>query len=297
MKILITGKNGQIARCIKDQENMYPELDVVFAARAGAEVYLDLNNTNSIIDAIEKTKPDVVINAAAYTNVDQAEEEPDLAMRINGIAPGILAKESAKYCAKIIQISTDYIFDGELDRPYLPNDKVNPLNVYGKTKLAGEIAVRSASSEHVIFRTAWVYSPYGRNFYLTMLKFAETLSEISVVDDQWGNPTPAHFIASTLLDICDNWRCDIRNNIPDTVHVVGSEEMTWCGFARNIFAEKAKIIDSVCKVSAITSEEYPTRARRPKNSRLAQNNVFCHYNLNKNYLSLYLAQNYSSLRA
>lgn len=270
MKILVTGKHGQVARCIKDCESEYPKLNIVFAARADTEIHLDLDDPSSIVDAINSTKPDVIINAAAYTNVDQAEDEPDLAMRINGIAPGILAKESAQRGVKIIQISTDYVFDGELDRPYLPDDNVNPMGVYGKTKLAGENAVREANPDHVIARTAWVYSPYGNNFYLTMLRLAETRDEISVVDDQWGNPTSANYLAKTLLDLCENWRNGGSKNLGNIIHVVGAEEMTWCGFARKIFAENATAGAAVCIVNAISTEQYPTKAKRPKNSRLAQ---------------------------
>ncbi|GGB61201.1 NAD(P)-dependent oxidoreductase [Roseibium aquae] len=270
MRVLVTGKEGQVARCLADRAPYHPALELVFAARQGTEILLDLAREETIRAAVAMTKPDVILNAAAYTAVDQAEDEPELAMAINGWAPGILAQEAAKIGARIIQISTDYVFDGELDRPYLPSDPVNPIGVYGKTKLAGEEAVRAATPDHVIVRTAWVYSPYGKNFYKTMLQLAETRDEISVVDDQIGNPTKAHDIADGLLTICNDWAAGRSMRLAETIHLVGPDEMTWCGFARRIFAESAASGGPFCHVNAITTSDYPTRAKRPRNSRLVQ---------------------------
>ncbi|MBS8262787.1 dTDP-4-dehydrorhamnose reductase [Roseibium polysiphoniae] len=269
MKILVTGQQGQVARCLADRAADHPELELVFAARKGTAVFLDLTDEASIRAAVKVVQPDIIINAAAYTAVDQAEDEPDLAMQINGIAPGILADAAESLRARIIQISTDYVFDGELDRPYRPDDLVNPIGVYGKTKLAGEEAVRAATPNHVIVRTAWIYSPYGKNFYKTMLRLAESRDEVSVVDDQIGNPTSAYEIADGLLAICDDWANGGRSHLGETIHLVGPEEMTWCGFARKVFAESVVDGGSNCHVNAITTEDFPTKAKRPKNSRLA----------------------------
>jgi len=174
MKIMVSGKEGQVARCLAERSTDYPAPDLIFAARSGTGVMLDLADPSTIRSAVLAIKPDIIINAAAYTAVDQAEEETDLAIKINGIAPGLLAMEADKIGAHLIQISTDYVFDGLLERPYREDDTVNPLGVYGKTKLAGERAVQAATSNHTILRTAWVYSPYGKNFYKTMLRLAES---------------------------------------------------------------------------------------------------------------------------
>ncbi|MBD1549740.1 dTDP-4-dehydrorhamnose reductase [Roseibium aggregatum] len=268
MKILITGKEGQVARCLADKATDHPALDLVFAARSGTEVVLDLAEPETIRAAVRGVRPDVILNAAAYTGVDQAEDEPELAMAINGVAPGILAQEAAALGARIIQISTDYVFDGEKDSPYLPSDPVNPIGVYGKTKLAGEEAVRAATPDFLIVRTAWVYSSYGENFYKTMLRLAETRDKISVVDDQIGNPTSAYDIADGLLAICADWAAGGRKNLGETIHLVGPKAMTWCSFARQIFAESAATGGPSCQVKAITTADYPTKAKRPRNSRL-----------------------------
>lgn len=268
MRILVTGKDGQVARCLADRATDHRDLELVIAARTGTDIQLDLARPDTVRDAVRAVRPDVIINAAAYTNVDQAEDEPELAMQINGIAPGILAQEAAGCGAKIIQVSTDYVFDGTLDRPYRPDDAVNPIGVYGRTKLAGEDAVRSASADHVIVRTAWVYSPYGRNFLKTMLRLAETRDEITVVDDQYGNPTSALDIANELLTIADRWRSDGKAGLGQIYHLAGSDETSWCGFARAIFAESARRDGPVAEVKAITSADYPTKAVRPANSRL-----------------------------
>ncbi len=274
MKILVTGKQGQVARCLADRAGEHPELELVFAARTGTEFLLDLAKPASIRAAVRAAKPDVIINAAAYTAVDKAEDEPELAMQVNGIAPGLLAAEAAACGARIIHISTDYVFDGELDRPYLPSDPVNPIGVYGKTKLTGEEAVRTATSDFVIVRTAWVYSPYGKNFYKTMLRLAETRDEISVVDDQIGNPTSAYEIADGLLAICEDWLKGGKRCLGRIIHLVGPQEMTWCGFARKIFAESAAIGGPDCHVNAISTADYPTKAKRPMNSRLEKTDVY-----------------------
>ncbi len=260
MKILVTGKEGQVARCLAERAAGHPALELIFAARAGTDVFLDLADEASVRAAVQLVKPDLIVNAAAYTAVDQAEDEPELAMQINGVAPGTLAEEAASCGARLIQVSTDYVFDGELDRPYRPDDQVNPIGVYGRTKLAGETAVRAALPEnHLIFRTSWVFSPFGRNFYLTMLRLAESKDEISVVDDQIGNPTSAYQIADRLLDVCDDWATGGSMHLGETVHFAGDEEMTWCGFARKIMSEsKAR---GVPPVKSTRSRRRPTRQK------------------------------------
>lgn len=268
MKIMVTGKEGQVARCLLDRAADHPAFALVFAARAQADVFLDLAQPETLRAAIRKIRPDIVISAAAYTAVDRAEDEPELAMRINGIAPGLLAEEARACGARIIHLSTDYVFDGTSEHAYVESDPVNPLGVYGKTKLAGEEAVRAATADHAIVRTAWVYSPYGRNFHKTMLALAETRDEIAVVDDQLGTPTSAHEIADGLFAVCEKWRKGEDSGLGRTFHLAGREEMTWCGFARRIFAESAAKGGPSARVRAIASTEFPTRAKRPANSRL-----------------------------
>lgn len=269
MRLLVTGKAGQVARCLADRASDHSDFDFVFAARSGTLIALDLTDEASMRAAVQAVKPDVVINAAAFTAVDVAEDEPELAMQVNAVAPAILAQETDRIGAKFIQISTDYVFDGTLDRPYVPSDPVNPLGVYGRTKRAGEEAVMEATADFVIARTAWVYSPYGKNFKKTMLKLAESRDEISVVDDQIGNPTSAYEIADGLLTIIHNWAAGGRQHLGDIIHLVGPRAMSWCAFARQILAESAAAGGPSCTVKAITTADYPTKAKRPKNARLA----------------------------
>ena len=268
MRILITGKNGQVARCLADLANRHPNLELFFAARSEADVFLDLSDNQSIRSAVEKIQPNIVISAAAYTAVDQAEDEPDIAMQCNGVAPGILANEAAKHDAKIIHISTDYVFDGEHLDAYLPSHAVNPINVYGKTKLSGEIAVRNENPNHTILRTAWGYSPYGKNFLKTMLHLAEKNSELRVVDDQIGTPTSAYEVANGILRLCDLWFSGSQAGLNETHHLVGDEAMSWYGFAKKIFTASAAAGGVSCDVRPISTDEFPMKASRPQNSRL-----------------------------
>lgn len=268
MRILVTGRDGQVAKCLANRAASHSGLELVFAAKESTRIRLDLTQSDSIRDAIRAVRPDIIINAAAYTNVDQAEDEPELAMQVNGIAPGVLAEEASGYGAKIIQMSTDYVFDGTLNRPYRPDDAVNPISTYGKTKLAGEEAIRKVTGNHAIVRTAWVYSPYSRNFLKTMLRLAETREEITVVGDQYGNPTSALDIAEGLLTIAQRWRRDGTAGLGQVYHLAGPDEATWCTFARAILHESARRGGPSAEVREITTADYPTKASRPANSRL-----------------------------
>jgi len=264
MKVLVTGKNGQLARCLDDCAEQHPSLSLVFAARKGTDIPLDLEDEASIRLAVQTIKPDIIINAAAYTQVDGAEDEPDTAMQINGTAPGILAEEVNKCGAVIIQISTDYVFDGTLDRPYRTTDETNPIGSYGASKLKGEQAVRDATDEFIIIRTARVYSFYGKNFYTTMLRLAEEGGRVSVVTDQIGNPTHAKDIAERVLGVCEELRKGDNQLLGTVQHFVGPEEMTWFDFARRIFIDN----NLDCIVEPITTEQRPAKAKRPANSRM-----------------------------
>lgn len=261
MRILITGREGQLARSLAERAGSH---ELIFAARPE----FDLLDFPSIEHTVHAARPDLLVSAAAYTAVDRAENEPDLAMRINGEAPGVLARAAAAIAAPIIHLSTDYVFDGKLDRPWRESDPTAPLGVYGTSKLAGEEAVRASGATFAIIRTAWVYSPFAANFVKTMLRLATTTDEVNVVDDQLGNPTSALDIADALLTVADEWRKAPGRGTNAVYHFAGSGETDWADFARAIFAESSRHGGPTARVSGIPSSSYPTRATRPANSRL-----------------------------
>jgi dTDP-4-dehydrorhamnose reductase len=210
-----------------------------------------------------------VINAAAYTAVDKAEAEPDLAMRVNGEGARAVAAAAARTGRPVVQISTDYVFDGVLDRPYCEDDPVGPLGVYGRTKLAGETAVAAANARHVIARTAWVYSPFGHNFLKTMLRLGLTRDEVDVVADQWGAPTSALDLADALIAMARRLVGEPDNaSLYGAFHATGSLYTSWAGFAAAIFAQAAMLGRRPVAVTPISTAQYPTPAARPANSRL-----------------------------
>ena len=263
MRILVTGREGQVARCLA-AKGLATGHDLVFAARPE----LDLEDFASIERVVAEVAPDLVISAAAYTAVDKAEDEPERAMRINGEAPGVLAAAAARAGAPILHLSTDYVFDGSLGRPYREDDPVAPIGVYGESKLAGEAAVAASGATWAILRTAWVYSPYGSNFVKTMLRLAGTRDTINVVGDQIGCPTSAFDIAEALIGIADAWAREPRGGTNRIYHCAGAGETSWARLAEAIFAESQARGGPFATVNPITTAEYPTRARRPANSRL-----------------------------
>ena len=214
--------------------------------------------------ALERTGVDVLVSAAAYTNVDGAEDDEAAARAINAEAPGALARAAKGAGVPIVHLSTDYVFDGRLDRPYREDDPVAPLGVYGRTKEAGERAVREAGGDHVILRTAWVTSPFGRNFVRTMLRLAETRDEVSVVGDQHGCPTSA--LDSAVARALTGSRAAIRPS--GTYHMTGAGEATWAELAEAVFAASRECGGPWARVRAIATSEYPTPTPRPANSRL-----------------------------
>lgn len=257
-KILLIGKYGQVGweleRCLAPLGQIialdYPEID--------------LAKPDTIIKKVRLIKPNLIVNAAAYTAVDQAEEEPDLAMAINGTAPGILAEEAKKLGTFLVHYSTDYVFDGTKTTPYTEEDEPNPLNVYGTTKLAGDRAIQAVDIPHLIFRTSWVYGLRGKNFLLTMLKLAQEKDEIRVIDDQIGSPTWCKMIAeSTNLVLAQGYEKVYRDN--GLYNLTSDGQTSWFGFADRII----QTIESNCKVSAISTKEYQTATIRPKYSVLS----------------------------
>ncbi len=264
MRIIVTGREGQVARALVERGR---SAGVAVVCLARPEV--DLLEPDLVARAIEAARGDVVINAAAYTAVDQAVAEPDLAMRVNGEGARAVAAAAASTGRPVVQISTDYVFDGALDRPYREDDPVGPVSVYGRTKLAGETAVAAANARHVIARTAWVYSPFGRNFLKTMLRLGLTRDEVSVVADQWGAPTSALDIADALIAMARRLVAEPDNtSLYGVFHATGSLYTTWAGFAAAIFAQAAMLGRRPVAVTPISTAQYPTPAARPANSRL-----------------------------
>ena len=261
MKILVTGRDGQVAQSLAERHGGH---ELVFAGRPD----LDLADPASIERAVAAVNPDLVISAAAYTAVDRAEDEPELAMAVNGEGPGVLARAAAKIGAPVIHLSTDYVFDGSLDRPWREDDAVAPLGVYGATKLAGEQAIAASGATYAILRTAWVYSPFGANFVKTMLRLAETRDALNVVEDQQGCPTSALDIADGIMAAAAAWQSDPARGANATYHLAGTGGTNWADFARAIFAESAERGGPVAEVTGIPTSGYPTRATRPANSRL-----------------------------
>jgi dTDP-4-dehydrorhamnose reductase len=264
MRIAVTGQQGQIARALAEAG---PALNVEIIALGRPQ--LDLGVPETVKPALEAAAPDIVVNAAAYTAVDQAEQEPELALAVNGTGAGAVAEAARALGIPVIQLSTDYVFDGHKTEAYVEEDSVAPATAYGASKLAGEQAVAAAAGEHVIVRTAWVYAPYGKNFVRTMVALAKSRDEIRVVADQFGCPTYAPDIAVALVRIARN----VLRNPSDpllrgTFHLAGSGETSWAGFASAIFAFLAARDLRRPVLIPIASVDYPTPARRPANSRL-----------------------------
>lgn len=264
MRLLIAGWQGQVARALVELAPSAPDVEAFAVGRPG----LDLCNAATITRAMTDFKPDVIINSAAYTAVDKAESESAAAFALNRDGARLLAEAAAKRNAAIIHISTDYVFDGSKASPYVEDDAVAPQNVYGRSKREGEDAVRGANAQHIIARTAWVYSPVGANFVKTMLRLAGERDTLHVVDDQMGNPTYAPHLARTLLDIARKVRHAPRDGQWGTYHLAGRGDVSWCGFAREVFRVSAGHGGPSANVTAIGTADYPTLAARPMNSRL-----------------------------
>ena len=270
-RILVTGRTGQVGHEL--QTALAPLGTVIALDRSG----MDLASPDSIRRAIRDAKPEIIVNAAAYNNVDKAESEPDLAMQVNGIAPGIMAEEAKRLGAILIHYSTDYVFDGELGRPYTEEDAPNPVNTYGKTKLAGERAIKAMGGAYVIFRTSWVYAARGHNFLRTILKLARERTELKIVNDQIGAPTWARSVAEITAGVLttDGGNLDKLRGKTGLYHLTAAGATSWFGFAEAILAEaKGMLGKAIPKVIPIPTSEYPTPARRPANSRLDNSKFF-----------------------
>jgi dTDP-4-dehydrorhamnose reductase len=267
MRILITGKNGQVGT---EFSRLYHSPgDVVVVGRAEC----DLSSEHSIRDLVRRVEPAVIINAGAYTAVDQAEVERELCYAVNAAAPRVLAEEAARLGALLIHYSTDYVFNGEKPVPYLESDAISPVSVYGASKAAGEAAIAETASRYLVLRTSWVYSAQGKNFLRTMLRLGAERSELRVVDDQVGAPTSAAAIATATARLVEQHAAPGAKVPVGIYHMTAGGSTSWCGFARAIF--DTGVLSVPPRVQAIPSSAYPTPAKRPANSVLS-NDKFAH---------------------
>lgn len=259
MRILVLGRQGQVAQSLLERAAAVPGITVTALGRPE----VDIAQPASVMDAVATARPDIVVNAAAYTAVDKAETDADAAFAVNCEGAGAAAAATARLGLPFIHLSTDYVYPGDKATPYVEEDETGPLGVYGRSKLAGELRVREAHPSALILRTSWVYSPFGTNFVKTMLRLGAQRPELGVVDDQTGNPTSALDLASAILRIAP----DLTEG--GTYHLCGTGSVTWCGFARQIFAVSRANGGPAPEVKAITTSDYPTPARRPANSQLS----------------------------
>ncbi|WP_321287007.1 dTDP-4-dehydrorhamnose reductase [Alcaligenes phenolicus] len=275
--ILITGARGQLGRsfaCLRVSTD--PDVELVMLGHAE----LDITQADSIALALEQHRPDVVINAAAYTAVDKAESEPDTAHLINGVAPGLLAAACAERGIGLVHVSSDYVFDGLGKQPYIEDAPTHPVSVYGKSKLAGEQAILAALPSAVILRTSWVFSQFGNNFLKTMLRLGNERTELSIVDDQVGGPSYAPHIAQVLLQLAERLYeskqgSDKQQSPSGVFHFAGQPSVSWYGFAQEIFdqAVRLDLLTQAPRLTAISTSQYPTPAKRPAHSSLQQDRL------------------------
>jgi dTDP-4-dehydrorhamnose reductase len=267
MRILVTGISGQVGGAL------VPRLQSLGTVLAADRSQLDLSQPSAITNALDRLAPDLIINPAAYTAVDRAEDEPELAFTVNAESPGAMARWAAARGVPFVQLSTDYVFDGSGERPWRETDLTGPLSVYGASKLAGEQAVQAASGPHLIVRTSWVYAATGHNFLRTIARLARERTELRVVDDQIGAPTSAALIADILSRIVAGDSAAVASRFAaagGVTHLAASECTSWCGFATAIVTGlRARGADVKAeRILPIRTEEYPTKAVRPRNSRL-----------------------------
>lgn len=296
LRVLVAGANGQVGHELlralrsctdgpgapvheaalpsavrKKGEPVRRRLEVIPATRTGtlddgaACARIDLSERDDLTRALDHLAPDLIINAAAYTMVDRAEDEPELAQRVNAEAVGAIAGWAARHGARVVHYSTDYVFDGAATRPYREDDAPAPLGAYGRSKLSGERALAASGARHLVLRTAWVYSARGHNFLRTMLRLGGEGATLRVVDDQIGAPTPAGVIAAASVTVLAQWLEDADPARDGLYHLVTAGRTSWCGFARALFAgaQAAGLLPRVPEVQAIRTADYPTRAHRP----------------------------------
>ncbi|OBU42443.1 dTDP-4-dehydrorhamnose reductase [Photobacterium damselae] len=269
MKVLITGSHGQVGSCLVEQLKISPNTEILAVDRNE----LDITSQSDVIKSVNEFKPHIIINAAAHTAVDKAETEVDLSYAINRDGPLYLAQAAENVGAALLHISTDYVFSGDKDDMYVETDTVDPQGVYGKSKLAGEQAVLDNCTRTIILRTAWVFGEEGNNFVKTMLRLAQQRDELGIVADQFGGPTYAGDIATALITIARTIVAEGSNfesSKYGIYHYSGLPHTSWCGFAQTIFdkAVEQKVLNKAPIVNGIKTEDYPTPAKRPANSKL-----------------------------
>jgi len=271
-RIILFGGSGQVG-----SELRALRLPKGFALLAPTRADVDIGDRAAVASLLARGDVAAVVNTAAWTAVDAAEERRDEAYAANAVGPAILAEETRRQGVPLIHVSTDYVFDGAKAQPYDEDDPTTPLGVYGATKLAGEEAVRSVNPQHLIVRTAWVFGGNGKNFVKTMLHLAETREVVRVVDDQFGTPTAAADLAAALATLATS--ADLRACF-GTYHFANRGETTWCGLARELFRRSAAVGGPLARVEAITTADYPTPAKRPMNSRLATTRIERDFGIN-----------------
>lgn len=269
MTILLLGKNGQLGWEL--QRSLAPLGRVIALDRHGGDGLCgDLADLDGLAATVRALRPRVIVNAAAYTAVDRAESEPELARRINADAPAVLAREAAACGALLLHYGTDYVFDGSGQTPWREMDAIGPLSVYGRTKLAGEQAIVAAGGAHLILRTSWVYAARGGNFAKTMLRLGAERERLTVIDDQWGAPTGAELIADVSAHAIAQVLCQPAK--AGVYHLAAAGETTWFSYAKYVLAQAQQAQSAikliVNEVAPIATADYPTPARRPHNSRL-----------------------------
>ncbi|TCV12739.1 dTDP-4-dehydrorhamnose reductase [Vibrio crassostreae] len=270
MRVLITGCHGQVGSCLTKQLANNENIAVLALDRE----HLDITSQDAVNATVAEFGPSIIINAAAHTAVDKAEEEVDLSYAINRDGPKYLAQAAQSVGSAMLHISTDYVFEGNKTGEYVEMDATNPQGVYGKSKLAGEIAVAEACDKHIILRTAWVFGEHGNNFVKTMLRLGQTRDALSIVGDQFGGPTYAGDIASTLIHIAK--RIEQGDGVEFGIyHYSGLPHVSWFDFANAIFdiAVEKKVLEKKPNLTSITTEQYPTPAKRPSNSRLSNEKI------------------------
>ncbi|MDH0910470.1 dTDP-4-dehydrorhamnose reductase [Rhizobium pusense] len=270
-RYLVTGREGQVVRSLIERGRLEKntDIDLITVGRPA----FDLAQTETIKSAVDEVRPDIIISAAAYTAVDQAESDEATARRVNAAGPRALAQAASVRGIPLIHLSTDYVFDGTKTAPYTEADPVAPLGAYGRSKLEGEEHILDTWHNAAILRTAWVYSPYGRNFVKTMLRVAETRDALNVVDDQIGNPTSALDIADGILAVAANLLSSPELGLRGVFHMTGYGDASWADFAEEIFDASKKAGGPVATVQRIVTADYPTPAKRPANSRLDNNKL------------------------
>ena len=271
MRVLVIGKNGQVGQSIQNIVNItsnanLKKYDFVFVGRNE----LDISKASNIQAYFEKNKFDVAINCAAYTNVEQAEVNVNDAKLINHLAVKEIATSAKKNNMKLIHISTDFVFDGNKSQPYIESDTTSPINIYGATKLAGEIAAFSIMNFNaVVFRSSWIYSEYGNNFVDTIIKNATLKTQLDIISDQFGTPTYAQDLAQTIIDVLDNDKFNNREMPSQIYHYSNEGECSWFDFAKEIVG----ILKIDCNLCPINSDDYPQLAKRPKYSVLSKKKI------------------------